>query len=982
MDKYLRDFKDLTHNTYEIKNDHNFRSTMNQLLETKTFSLFHNNIRSLNKHYDQLTAFLSELDNDFSCIALTETWNSEENTFFNLENYQAIHCNSKVNQNDGITVYIKNNLQFFYENVKIGISNALKIILNQGNQTFCLLVIYRPPSTNEAEFVTHLNGVLDEIDLTSHEHVFIIGDINLDILREEGNTNDTEEYLNILSEKGFHSLINKPTRVSNTSTSCIDHIFLKSKNFDENSTYAAVIHTNITDHYSTMVVVKNVPEINTKLDCDCEFLKINYPKLKEILSNENWNDIYCLRDVDECVDMFISRVKEAITRSSKKMKIPKRKKKKPWITYGIINSIKTRDKLFLKLKQNPNNAGLKNEYNTYRNKVNALLKKAKHDYFTNEIERKKNDSSNLWKVIKNFAGIKKTTNNHIEKIVTENGNELTSCENIAEEFNKYFSEAGEKLAAKLPSCKTEFQDEPLSNSIFLSPTDCDEVKQIILELKDNKSPGLDGISNEILKYSVSALTEPISFIINKCIEQGKVPSHFKNAKIIPIYKKGEKTDMSNYRPISLISSVSKIFEKIVKHRVMKYLNKYKIISKFQYGFQEKLSTQDAVAELTSNIYQALDDRKSCLGVFIDLAKAFDSVCHQLLLEKLEHIGMRGNTIKLFKSYLENRKQYVDINGCLSSEKTVISGVPQGTVLGPILFLIYLNDLLKLDTTGTLISFADDTVVLFTANSWDEVKQKAEKGMKLINKWFNENRVTMNVQKTKIIPFTSYEKYLPTYNTIIINSTDVEYSKSVKYLGIYIDSFLRWNIHVDHLKQKLRTLIYKFYQFRNILKLNSLKLLYFALVESHLRYCIIGWGGVNKNLTQQLGRVQKRILKIIYKKSINFPSQLLFSELKVLDIRQLFAKSTLLHLQKHKFQVQKVEHKKNTRSQNLDNLFRPRSRKAIGQKTFTYIGPRIYNLLPENVKDLRNIHSFKRQIVSWILSLNTDILYNIIESNTT
>lgn len=509
------------------------------------------------------------------------------------------------------------------------------------------------------------------------------------------------------------------------------------------------------------------------------------------------------------------------------------------------------------------------------------------------------------------------------------------------------------------------------NSFFLRETDHKEIENIINTLKLRKSPGADKITSEILRNIKNTISKPLAYLINFTINSGICPKAFKIGIIKPIFKNGDKHEIKNYRPITLISSITKVFEKIMKERIENYLKKLNFISNKQFGFQKNKSTQDAICYLTNNIYQSMDNKMPCIGIFIDLAKAFDTVSHKILLEKLNKIGFRGKVLKLFKTYLEDRPQQVKIQNTTSIPKCFRYGVPQGTILGPLLFNIYLNDLFNLKCIGKIHSFADDTVIFYSDKNWQNIKQIIENDFFQIKTWFDQNLLTINFDKTKYLSFTSYSSNLPNMGTININKNiKISEAKNIKYLGIIIDTNLKWNLQIEYIIQKLRRLLPKFKLFKSFLDINHLEKMYFALVQSHLNYGILGWGGVNQNVLKNLETLQKWFLKIIYNKDYLYSSEKLYKESKKMDIKKLYYYNILIYIFKNINNINYNKHLYNTRFKKEITL-KHKINKSIGQKNFQYLSSYLYDILPKKIKSIKSLFRYKNETKNWLLNKFTN-----------
>lgn len=320
-------------------------------------------------------------------------------------------------------------------------------------------------------------------------------------------------------------------------------------------------------------------------------------------------------------------------------------------------------------------------------------------------------------------------------------------------------------------------------------------------------------------------------IINKSLEMGQFPSAFKTSIVKSICKIGERDEMTNYRPISLITCLSKILEKVVNARFNTFLDKYQLISGSQYGFQKCESTNDALLEVTNILYKNIDEGLPTIAVFLDLAKAFDTVDHCLLLETLEDIGVRGVAHAFFKSYLTNRFQKIRVGNKCSKEQTVECGVPQGTVLGPVLFNIYLNNLFMIESNSKIISFADDTVLVNSDQNWYDLKLKIENDLNCIKQWFDYRLLSINYKKTVYLPFASLEPDLPNYAINVHKNANIQPAKQIKYLGMMIDPHLRWDNYINYVVQKLRYVLYKFKHISYHLQYKQKLMVYKSLIEN-------------------------------------------------------------------------------------------------------------------------------------------------------
>lgn len=975
MNPYIENYKINT-----IKTELSENITHYKKIEIETcpdFTIFHVNIRSISKNIDELLIFLSQFNKEFDIIALSETFQIFDTSIYNINGYKMLYNQGTLNKNDGVIIYIRSNYVFQQKIDKIGEINAitLDVKLDQNN-TVVVTTLYRPPSTNVYSFNTNLLNYITNLNYRG-THI-LVGDININILSEENDF--VQDYLNTLCTHGYISYINDYTRIHNESKACIDHFFVKTENLNT-KIRSIIFKQNITDHFPTMLLLKFGKKVENKR-IPLSFKKyINYKKIKQDLQNEKWTEIYNSEDVDHIAQLLTSKLQATMEINTKLVKIKRADNiRKEWITPALVKSINKKNEMYKKCVKYPYDEQLLAEYKTYKNKLIHLVQKAKKEYYSLKITQNKNNSQNLWQTVNKMCN-KKQNQNSTDKIINENNKILLNKYDIANAFVDYYSELGARYAKQINvPLNYDENNRTLENSFFLRQTNTAEVKNTIKLLKLRKSPGYDNIRSEVLKQVADEIAEPLTYIFNKSITKGQFPRIFKFGLIKPLHKGGDPTEMSNYRPISVISNIAKVYEKILKSRFVKYIEKYQILSDRQHGFRNGRSTEDAIARLTQYIYNAMDTSTPCACIFLDLAKAFDTICHKKMFNKLYNYGFRGNVLNLIKSYFTDRTQFVNIEGKLSYDRKVNYGVPQGTVLGPVFFILYMNSILELNIEGTMLSFADDTAVLYTSESWGELKIKMEKDLKKIKRSFDYNLLTINYKKSHYLPFTSYTNYLPNMGPLLIDiNAKILEAESIKYLGIIIDRHLRWNLQIQNLVKKIRYLLPRFKYLKNFLSQSELKILYYSLVQSHLSYGILGWGGVTDNYLNHLNTIQKWVLKIIYNKNLTYPTSNLYNECGVLDLRQLFFLYISIYTHKNKNSITNIEHKYNTRYKQ-NSCFESRSEKTIGQRNYTYLSPRVYNKLPNDIKIIKKIHVFKKKVKLWLLETPRQDIYNLINQN--
>ena len=878
------------------------------------------------------------LDYNFDIIAVSGSKLKKgisPTTDINIPTYTYEHTPTEA-EKGGTLIYVSEELNYKpRKDLEIYIPKTVEStfieVVDQNSKNKIIGCIYKHHNITEKEFMCHFLPVLRKIK-KENKPCEIAGDFNINLLNSVKNI-DQALFYNETTSLDFMPLITVPTRITSKSKTLIDNIIVN--HYDKNI-ISGNITVGISDHipqFSLIPTKKYFKKIKSRKTYRRNFKQMDTKIFKSDLESSDWS-FSSQKDVNKSLEQFVSTIFNNLDKHAPLIKSTKRQMKlqcKPWITQGIQISIRRKDKIYqqmIKEKDQEKKYNLEKRYKILKQKIFNLTRSSKKLHYLKFFQQNSKNVKKLWSGVNEIIQNKPKRRVPIDFLTNSAGDNFTDKTSIANEFNTFFSGiAGDLLKKRKYEGNKNYQaylKNPNPDSIYLIPVDEIEVKSIIMSLNINKSNGPQSIPNEILKSISEIISAPLTNICNQIFTSGIYPDKLKLAKVIPIYKKDSKSIAANYRPISLLSNINKIFEKLIHKRVYSFLEQNKCIYNMQFGFRKKHSTNDALMSITEKIKSAVKNKDIAVGVFVDLQKAFDTVNHNILLKKLEHYGIRGLANELLKSYLSNREQYVSIDGFESCTLKIEHGVPQGSVLGPLLFLIYINDLHKCIKNSDTFHFADDTNLLHILKKHNG-RYKVRKfnvDLKALMHWLLANKISLNATKTEIIYFRDRSIQKPELQ-IKLNGVKLEPANQIKYLGLLFDEHITWGPYINNLTSKLKRANNLLAISRHYVPRHFILQMYYAQFYSHLTYGCQLWGEKLK-IDSPLHTLQKKAIRLITFSDFNAHTGPLFKELKIIKIKDIIEMQNILLAHKvisgncpanlqNKLKLFKADHSHNTRN---------------------------------------------------------------------
>lgn len=917
-------------------------------------NLVHQNIQGMRSKELEIELFMNCNDIDILCI--TEHWLEKHQFMFGFDNHQVASAFiRKPKTHGGSLILVKNGFKFKerVDIVSLSVERTIEIACVELEQLI-VMSVYRPGSSSFDLFEKKMDEAICKLGNTS-KGIIICGDFNVDLLTD---CSLSRRFKSLFLCHNIVNLFLEPTRITATSKTCLDNIFT-----NLNPKYKSVINNLSSDHsgqIATFVirnetknpkVVKYVPVNKARLDrFNCNITE----KINDLPFNDNPNELYnslfnlIKYEYDNVFKAKNKTVNDKIVFSD-------------WATVGIH---KSRERLYeLYEERTFNNSTTFLDYvRKYSKTFKRICAVAKSNFINNKIKSSANIQKATWQVINGETGKIKSSNNDF-KLKVDNETVSSNLE-VAKIFEDFFTDipvsttrslnssptdAESLLKQNVGDCKTEFK--------FRHVSDLQVVKAFkSLEMK--RTADIHGLSVKIISSIIDCIAPYLACIFNSCIDSGVFPDLMKLSKVIPLFKSGSSLDPSNYRPISILPTLSKIFEKLILNQLQGHFYRNNLMHFKQFGFTKGRSTTDAGVELIKDIFNAWEESRDAIGVFCDLSKAFDCVHHDTLIRKLHHYGVTGQALGLLESYLIDRIQRVDVNGHRSSGSKIIMGVPQGSILGPFLFLVYINDLPHLvKNKHGLVLFADDTSLIFKVKRQQSVFDDVNDAICDVVDWFTVNNLLLNEKKTNCLRFALPNVRLVA-NNILMKGETLDLVDSTKFLGFTLDTKLQWESHIAKLSHRLSSAAYAVKKIRALTDIETARLVYFSYFHSLMSYGILLWGHAAD--ANDVFILQKRAVRAVYQLRSRESLREKFKEINILTFASQYIYDNLVYVKKNISQFEKYTDRHNVNTRNKEQLVPLASRLRKVSSSFKGNCMRFYNKVPISMQIL-SLDKFKKTV---------------------
>lgn len=920
------------------------------------------NIRGMNRmeKLDSLCIFLKNLPVVVDILLIGETWIKENRSrFYNIPGYISVFsCRS--NSSGGIAVFIREGLNFDVKaNTEDNGLHHIEVVVQAVQSRITIHGIYRPPGFDTENFLSFVEQLISS--LNPRNPCFLLGDMNIAV--NDTESREVQKYLQLLAS--YNMTVTNTYCTRPASNNILDHVVCQTEISERitNSTLDCDLsdHCYVITHFN--VTIGKVNRTLTKSIVNHREISTHF---RLFLQSTNLS----IMQPNERILAIVNRYTHLKERFSRTISVEVKVKQNvcPWYNFDIWKLGRISNNLFQRWKRNRNDQHIKDLLEHANRRLAEAKRRTKSKFYQQLFSS--NNPKQLWSRINNILG-NRSSKPKIP-ILEVDGLQITNPDDLGNAFNSFFSSVGENVARNLNSDGDHNKFNTMDSSVrsmFLRPASQVEITNIIDRLDCSKATGVDGFPISALKEYKQELSSIICTSFNDSISSGIYPDCLKKAIVYPIFKGGDPSNPTNYRPISVLPSINKIYEKLLSSRLRCFLESTALLYKKQYGFRQGSSTEMAALELLDDVASAVDQKGVAAVIFLDLSKAFDTINHDMLLKKLYTYGIRGIANDLLRSYLSDRQQKVMVSGHSSDYQNVNCGVPQGSNIGPLLFLIYINDIANLRVLGHPRLFADDTAILYKGKSVSDLYLDMQIDMQLLTAYLENNLLSLNPKKTKLMIFGGTEDQGSSNPTLIVNGETIEEVASFKYLGVHIDSKLRWDVHIRKIITSCSSLCGILRKLSNYVPRHVLLKIYYSFIHSRYQYGIAVWGTSYNTYLKDIQVQQNRCIKAIYKLPFLYPTNSLYNttEHRIFPIKGMFTLRICLTMYKiinnlnlhHNWSFASAIHQYRTRNAHLLQLSGFRT--EIGRKRFQNIGPSIYNQLPDDIKNAQPISQFKSRL---------------------
>ena len=944
------------------------------------------NVNSLLPHLDEIELLLKENGIHFLSLNETKIDDTLSDNLFKIEGYNFRRLD-RNRHGGGVAFFCRDTFKCDIRNdiPKSNMEILCAQITPPRASPFIILSWYRPPN-EPFETFDKLEQVLRFFE-TEGKELILLGDTNCDFCTETGCTNQskspvpghTKRLKDLYQSFGLTQLISEPTRETENTSTLIDHIAVSNTN---NIVESGVVKTAISDHYVVYSVRKyqgaiknNHKHIHTR-----QLKNFNKEAFLADLAAVNWSAILvCSDDINVIVEQFMKILSLAVEKHAPSIERRVSERYSPWLSSDLKALFRTRDRMKIAAVKAKSEL-LMNAYRHVRNQANNMNSRLKRNYFTNKLNECEGDLKQTWSTINKLIN-KRSKSTQIQSLKVDD-TVIKDSESIANLMNDYFCSIGDKLSKKIPDkenslLKGEYDINPTSACFTFSPMQPQELVKAMNKFKTSHGSGLDGISSFFLKAGMPILAQPLSQLFNLSLSLGLFPDSWKIARVAPIFKDGPADESNNYRPISVLPVVSRLFEKLIYDQVYHYLDSNKLIFGKQSAYRRLHYVLSCLLKCTNDWYLNLEGGKYTAVTFVDLKKAIDTVNHKILLQKLELYGMRNKELKWFRSYLTDRKQCCKVNGKLSNIESITCGVPQGSCLGPLLFIIYINDLHLHMKHSDVNMYADDTSLMFASDSIAHINDCINDDLSYLKSWLQANKLSLNVAKTNSLVVGSRKRLKDISDDraakpyFVVGEENVSVVENIKYLGVIVDKYLSWDEQISAVTKKVSRGLGMLRFSKKYLPIVTVQKMYRSLVEPYFRYSCPVWGVSGINAISRLQKLQNRAARIVTNSAYDASALPIIRKLGWPTVNELIESETLKMVYKSvnglapTYLTEMFARMSDTCKRELRNtktdLAVPLRKSSFGQKCFSYKGAKLWNDLSVEVKSSKTYEIFKKRL---------------------